>query len=721
MSALTIRQQMLGTRSELALVVFMIGILLVLFTPIPSALLDFLLLINMSFALLILMLTFYMDKPLSFSTFPSVLLMATLFRLSLNIAATRLILSDADAGEVIGAVGNYVVGGNYVIGMVVFFILIIVQYVVVTNGAQRVAEVAARFTLDSMPGKQMAIDADLNMGMIDEIEARARRENVEREANFYGSMDGASKFVKGDAIAGILIILIDIIGGLTVGIAQLGMSWADALETYTLLTVGDGIVTQVPALIVSTATGIIVTRAATDAHLSEEITNQVAKYPKSLIMLSIGLFLFLLLPGIPTLPVLMILTIVLAGSYFAFQRARLEQSSVLEDTSDVEEEDDTLYQSLNIDPIVVRVGVELSKEVERPGSVILERIKLFRRQFAEEVGLVIPGVRIQEDENLDSAAYELRISDSSVGSGSIYLDRMLAISPKVDIELPEGIETKDPTYGLPAVWMERDSIDRGEAAELTLVEPVTVLYTHFSETVRRHAHELMSRSETDRLLAKVKAEAPSLYEDLIPNILTVSEVQKVLQLLLAEKVPIRNIARILEGLIDAAGRSKDPERLADEIRIVLGRAICETISRGEGALSVLSLGAPLEHLLQRGLRTTEEGVSLFIDPRTSQQVILEIGKATERMMQESNTPVLMCSKSLRRPLKKLLSRVLPHVAVLSLNEVPDTLPVASAGLIELDEIAMANDQTDFGTGSLPPVPDSVTSDPAPRSPGGPNG
>lgn len=673
-------RQSFGSRSELALVVFMVAVLLVLFTPIPSGLLDFLLIANVSFGLLILLLTLYMDKPLGFSTFPTLLLIATLFRLSLNIAATRLILADADAGRVIESIGTYVVGGNYVIGLVVFFILIVVQYIVVTNGAQRVAEVAARFTLDSMPGKQMSIDADLNMGLIDEKEAQERRKNVEKEANFYGAMDGASKFVKGDAIAGIIIILIDIVGGLTIGVAQLGMSWGDAMHTYTLLTVGDGIVTQIPALVISTATGIIVTRAGTDTKFGSELSKQISRYPNTLVMVGIGLFVLLLLPGIPIFPVLLVLLIVMLSAYSAYNN----KDFVEEEEDPVEEtEEDDLYQQLIVEPIEILVGKEAIKSIGSNESLLMDKIKVFRDQFASDIGFVIPGVRVRDSDDLAAHAYQMKLHGARVAEGELYDDWHLVIGTSDKLQNIEGVATKEPTYGLPAVWVQNSKIDALDP-QLTLVDPITVLITHFSEMMWRHAAELLTRQETELLLRRVKESDVSLYEELIPNLLSVSDVQKVLQCLLREKVSIRNILQIVEVLVDVSRVTKDSEDLAERVRVALGRTICEEYVTQNNELKVLTLDASIELGLQQGLRLHEGKASLIVDPAVNEQLIKALAKYCEKMMAQGLKPVLLCSPTLRRHIKRIVERVLAHLSVLSMAEVPTTTNVSSFGVVALE-------------------------------------
>src|SRR5581483_4467843 len=510
--------RIVGRHADLVLVVLMVCILIVLLTPIPPQLLDFLILANFCFALLLLLLTFYMEKPVEFSTFPSLLLIATLFRLSLNIAASRLIFSSADAGKVIAAIGSYVVGGNYIVGLIVFVILVVVQYVVVTNGAQRVAEVAARFTLDSMPGKQMSIDADLNMGLIDQEEARARRKVIEREANFYGSMDGASRFVKGDAVAGIIIILINIIGGLAIGISQNGLSWNEALETYTLLTVGDGIVTQIPALVIATGTGIIVTRAATDAQLSSEVARQVTAYPKTIALVGTALAALLLLPGIPIAPAFILLTaaavvFISVTKQKASGKAPAPGSSGQSAAASGKEED--LYGLLSVEPLELVLGQNLVPLIGGDNGVFMERIVAFRKQQALDMGFVFPRVRIKDSKRLGPNRYEICLYGTRVGEGEIVADRWLAISAGNTQSRLEGIRAKDPTYGLPSVWILDEQRRAARDSGHTVVDAATVLLTHLTEVIKQQSPNLLTRAETERMVGRVRERQASLVEELI--------------------------------------------------------------------------------------------------------------------------------------------------------------------------------------------------------------
>ena len=490
---------------DLMLIFGMIAILIALFTPIPAFILDFLLITNFSLGLLMLLMAFSTDKPLRFSTFPSLLLIATLFRLSLNISATRLILADADAGKVIDSIGTYVVGGNYAIGLVVFLILVVVQYVVVTNGAQRVAEVAARFTLDSMPGKQMSIDADLNMGLIDEHEAKQRRANIEREANFYGAMDGATKFVKGDAIAGIIIILIDIIGGLSIGLAQHGMSWSDALQTYTLLTVGDGIVTQIPSLVIAVATGILITRAATDARLGDEVATQVTSNPRTLSLVALSLGILLLLPGLPFFPVLVLVCVFSLGTVYAVRKARSADNDDHTDPADQKNDADDFTALLELQPVELLLGRNAARFVEGEKLILLEQFRDLRRRTAETMGLICPEIKVGDSAVLGANEYAIRFAGVTVGSGSLYAERMLAINPGGERAALEGEETREPAYNLPATWIEKHFEDEAKSRGYTLVSPETLLLTHFQELVGRKGYELLTRSATEELVENAKA------------------------------------------------------------------------------------------------------------------------------------------------------------------------------------------------------------------------
>lgn len=676
-------------RYEAALVLGVMGVLAILFVPIPAGLLDLLLVLNISIAMLILLVTIYTDSPLSFSTFPSILLIATLFRLALNISTTRLILEDADAGNVIGAVGSYVIAGNYLVGLVVFSILVIVQYVVVTNGAQRVAEVAARFTLDSMPGKQMSIDADINMGLIDEHEARRRRENIEKEASFYGAMDGASKFVKGDAIAGVLIILINIIGGLAIGVINKGMSWGEALSVYTLLTVGDGIVTQIPSLVIAVGTGIIITRAASDTRLGQQIATQLLGHRRSLGMITLLLGIVLLLPGMPKLPVLPVLAAAgvtwwLLGRKVADAvETGLDASgpSASQSASSVASADEDLYACAQQDVLALRMGRSLSDDVRKESLDLGARLKELRRQLAQDLGLVIPPVTLRHDASDDALSYALWVQGARAASGRLRSDCTLAINPGGARAPLMGEATTEPAYGLPAIWI--DPAKRAEARALgyTLVDPEMVLVTHLNEVLRQRAADLLTRAETERLIQRVKTKQPSLVEELATLGLSASDVQRVLAQLLREQVSIAQVELILEVMVDVARVSKQTDDLVDRVREKLGPAICQKLVDPSGELRVLTLAPEVERSLLAGVRSGEARNAPLADFALIDRLIRSAGRELEKHSKRHAPPALLCATPLRRLLRSIMQRTFPYLHVLGLNEVPTTTQVRSLGTI----------------------------------------
>lgn len=685
-------QRFFGKHSDIAMVLLVLGVLVVLFAPIPSAVLDFLILANFSFALLILLLTFYMARPVEFSTFPSLLLIATLFRLSLNVAATRLILSEGNAGKVIAAIGSFVIGGNYVIGLIVFLILIVVQYVVVTSGAQRVSEVAARFTLDSMPGQQMSIDADLNMGFIDQAEAQRRRKNLEKEAGFYGSMDGASKFVKGDAIAGIIIMLINIIGGLIIGVMQHDFTWGESLQTYTLLTIGDGIVTQVPALVIAVGTGIIVTRSSSDTNLSQEVLRQVTRFPKTLLLVACALFGLVLLPGIPALPALALTASILVVAAMLFRSSRgaaaadSEGQAAAEVGTDGVAKDEDPYGFLVVEPIEVFVGKNWALAVNESGGTFVERISAFRKQHAMDFGLVLPRVRFKNAAKLGLDQYEIHLDGVLVAKGEVRSGKLLAIHPGGDTKVIQGEVTKDPTYGLPAVWIADEQRQAAQLAKFTLVDAPTVFMTHLTEVLRRESASLLTRAEVDRILARVRQGQPGLVEELIPTVLSSSDVQRVLQNLLREKVSIRHMEAILETLADAGRLTKDSALLTESVRQRLGQAICQGLVGDANALHVMTLDPAMEskflHSLQSAQTQAQSGM-FVLEPRVAEQFMGKLAQQSERMMKSNLLPVLLCSPELRRHVRVLAERVMPHLRVLSLNEIPNNIELKSFGSISI--------------------------------------
>ncbi|KQN79863.1 flagellar biosynthesis protein FlhA [Sphingomonas sp. Leaf67] len=662
---------------DLALVAATIGILVILFAPIPPALLDLAIIANFGLALTIMLLTFYVGKPVEFSTFPSLLLVATLYRLSLNVAATRLILTGGDAGAVIGSIGAFAVRGNFVVGLVVFAILVVVQYVVITSGAQRVSEVAARFTLDSMPGQQMSIDADLNMGLIDRDEAVARRKGLEKEASFYGAMDGASKFVKGDAIAGIIILLINIIAGWIVGVTQMGMEWSEALGHFTLLTIGDGIATQLPALIISIATGIIVTRSASDRELSTEVFRQLGSVPRIPLIVTAVLSALLLLPGMPKWPIIVIGTL----AFVAWRSIRKAAAEAAAEPVDEE----VAAESTASPALEIRLGEALSSAWVGDGALVMDRIAGLRRVHEEQFGLPFPAVRLEDSAGLGSHGYEIRLFGARYGAGNIHPDQVLAVAGQGQKPAIDGIATTDPAFGLPAWWIDPAQADAAKAAGCTIIDPLTVLATHFGEIVRGEVGTLLTRATVVGLLDGVRRRQPGLVEELVPQTLSVSDVQRVLQALLAEGVSIANLDLIVEHLTDLARTQKDPIELTELIRQRMSYAICHQLRGRHGDLAVLSLDPRLENQLAASIGAASGGGSMAVEPRLAEQLIRRLMPLTEAMFQQGRAPVLLCGAELRRHLKALTRRSLPTLSVLSVAEIPMRITLKSFDIVRLDQ------------------------------------
>lgn len=664
---------------DLALVGATIVILVILFAPIPPMMLDLAIIINFGFALTIMLMTFYVGKPVEFSTFPSLLLVATLFRLSLNVAATRLILTGANAGEVIGAIGAFAVQGNFVIGLVVFAILVLVQYVVVTSGAQRVSEVAARFTLDSMPGQQMSIDADLNMGLIDQKEAVRRREELEKEASFYGAMDGASKFVKGDAIAGIIILLIDIVAGWIVGVMQLDMEWSEALEKFTLLTIGDGIATQLPALIISVATGIIVTRSSADSQLSTEIFRQLASVPRIPLIVASVLGALLLLPGMPKWPILLIGAVTFAGWW---QIRRSVAAAATAATSD----DGAIEESSGPEPappLEIKLGSKLAARWQSEQAVLLDRLAALRRTREQDLGLGFPAVKIGEGDGLGADCYEIRLFGARYGTAELPENRLLAITGSNSRGTLAGEATTDPAFGLPARWIDPALESEARAAGFSIVDPMTVMITHFGEIIRDESATLLTRATVAGLLDEVRRRQTGLVEELIPNLLTVSDVQRVLQNLVLEGVSIANLDQIIEHLVDLARHQKDPLELTEMVRQKLSYAICHQLRGRHQDLAVLSLDPRVENQILASVRSGGQG-SLAVEPRLAEQLLRRLAPMAEAMFREGRQPVLLCVGEVRRQIRALTQRSIPKLAILSVNEIPMRINLHSFDVVRLE-------------------------------------
>lgn len=666
---------------DLVLVGGVIAILLILFSPIPAVLLDLLIISNFAFAMMVLLMTFYVDKPVSFSTFPSLLLVGTLYRLALNVAATRLILTDGHAGQVIGAIGAFAVQGSFVIGLVVFFILVIVQYVVVTSGAQRVSEVAARFVLDAVPGQQMSIDADLNMGLIDQDEAKRRRKAIEKEAAFYGAMDGASKFVKGDAIAGIIILLINIIAGWIIGVAQMGMDWMTALQTFSLLTIGDGIVTQVPALIISTATGIIVTRSSADRQLSAEIMAQLASVRKIPLIVMGALLILMLLPGMPKWPIA-ILALLAAAMWLSSSRKKA-QSPEKETATD----DDAGRESgKSAAPPVVQVtlGRDLGLHWSAIKPLLSERIEALRTQQEAVSGFAFPPLTFQDNAKLGANDYEVLIYGARYAQGRLYPDKTLAIQTSAATAALPGLQTRDPAFGLPAVWIEQDQRDLAERSGYTLVDPITALMTHLGEVLRSEAAQLLSRAHVTIMLEGVRNRQPGVIEELIPSIMTVTDVQRVLQNLLSENVSIRNIDLIVDALVDVGRHTKDHGDLTEAVRQKLNHGICHDLRGNSDQLAVLSLNPRLEAQITDGIRRSDGRTGFVIEPRLAEQLLLKLMPQADTMIQQGLAPVLLCGPEIRRHLKTFTRRTIPRLAVVSVNEVPSSIDLKSFDVVSVE-------------------------------------
>ncbi|MBC7084095.1 MAG: flagellar biosynthesis protein FlhA [Firmicutes bacterium] len=678
----------LSKHSDVLVAVAVVVILVMMIVPVPTFVLDVLLTFNITFSLVVLLVTMYTRDALDFSSFPSLLLVATLFRLALNVSSTRLILLHGYAGKVIEAFGNFVVGGNYVVGMVVFIILVVIQFVVITNGAGRVAEVAARFTLDAMPGKQMSIDADLNAGLIDEHTARARRRAIELEADFYGAMDGASKFVRGDAIAGIIITLVNILGGIIIGMVQLRMPVMQALQTFALLTVGDGLVSQIPALLISTATGIIVTRAAAQSNFGQEVTTQLLAQPRAVAIAAGMLVLFGLVPGLPKVPFFLIAAAAGALSYAmtGAERARAKAEEEAEKAPPAPKQPENVMSLLAVDPLELEIGyglVPLADESE--GGNLLERVTMVRRQVAVDLGLVLPHIRIRDNIQLRPSGYAIKIRGVEVARGEVMMGYYLAMNPGIVVEPVPGIETTEPAFGLPALWIPEQDRERAEMAGYTVVDPTSVIVTHLTEVIRRHAAEILSRQDTANLIDNVKKTEPAVVEELIPNLMTVGEVQKVLQNLLREGVPIRNVATILEALGDHARETRDVDVLTEHARAALARVICRQYRNADGELVVSTVDPEIEEEIARSIEGRGAGEAPALEPGLVQSIVRAVSRAVEGMASEGYQPILLTRPEVRPYLRRIVERVLPDVVVLSYNEIARDQKVRSVGTVRLNE------------------------------------
>ncbi|WP_071459459.1 flagellar biosynthesis protein FlhA [Bacillus massilinigeriensis] len=673
---------------DLTVLLSVILIVAMLIIPFPSWLLSILIMMNISLALLILLNSMNMTEALQFSVFPSLLLLMTLFRLGLNVSTTRSILSKGEAGGVVETFGTFVVGGNVVVGMVVFLILIIIQFIVITKGSERVSEVAARFTLDAMPGKQMSIDADLNAGMISEQEARSRREKVSREADFYGAMDGASKFVKGDAIAGIIIVLINLIFGIVIGMMQQDLGFGEAANRYALLTVGDGIVSQIPALLISTATGIVVTRAASDGNLGKDITAQLMAFPKMLYLAGGTIFLLGLFTPISDLLTIPIGGLLAIGGYMLSRVPEPDDRELQEIEEDVKVDEmkspESVVNLLNVDPIEFEFGYGLIPLADaNQGGDLLDRIVMIRRQLAIELGLVIPVVRIRDNIQLEPNEYRLKIKGNEIARGQLLLDHYLAMSPGVEDDAIEGIDTVEPSFGLKAKWIAEGMKEQAEIFGYTVVDPPSVVSTHITEVIKANAHELLGRQETKQLVDHLKESYPILVEEVTPVPLSIGDVQKVLSKLLKESVSIRNLPVIFETLADYGKVSSDTDILAEYVRQALARQITGQYSNEGSSLKVVTLSGKVEKVLAEGVQQTEHGNYLSIEPTVSQQILESIASQAEQLSVMDQSPIVLCSPAVRMYVRQLTERYFPHIPILSYNELEANVEVQSVGVVTI--------------------------------------
>lgn len=674
---------------DVVISVGVVAILMVMLLPLPRFLLDLLLSFDITLSVVILLVGLQVRRPIEFSVFPSVLLMITLFRLSLNIASTRLILLHGNegagaAGEVIRAFGNFIVGGNYTVGLVVFSILVIINFVVVTKGAGRVAEVAARFTLDAMPGKQMSIDADLNAGLINEADARRRRREIAEEADFYGAMDGASKFVRGDAIAAVIIILVNIIGGLAIGILQQGMSPALAAQTYTVLTVGEGLVAQIPALIVSTAAGIVVTRAASETDLGGEMTRQLLMSSKP-VGIAAGILLALgLVPGLPHVAFLALGSAIAWIAYHLYQQEQVQAAPAPAPATPKAEEGLTRVTPLDL--MEVQVGYGLIGLVEgTQGTALLDRIKALRRQFAESMGFVVPPIHIRDNLQLRPNEYAIILKGVEVAKADVLPGHLLAIDPGTGQRgLVQGISTKEPAFGLPALWVPEGAREQAQMAGYTVVDASSAIATHLSELIKRHGHELLGRQEVQALLDEVGKSHPKLVEELIPTLLPLGTVVRVLGNLLKEGIPIRDLRSILEAIADQATNTKDAEVLTEYARQALARTITKQYQAPDGSLQVITLDPRLDRSLAEQAAALPPGATLNLDPTVSHKLLTGLKQAAERVAARGQQPIVLCSQVVRRHLRRHSDRMLHTVPVIGLNEVDSFVRLQSLDTVRID-------------------------------------
>lgn len=666
-----------------------IAIVLMIIIPLPSILLDVLLAFNITVSVVIILLTLFTTEVLQFSVFPTLLLITTLFRLALNISSSRLILRDGYAGEVINAFGSFVVGGNYVVGIIIFLIIVIIQFIVITNGAGRVSEVSARFTLDAMPGKQMSIDADLNAGTIDELGARERRKKLQQEADFYGSMDGASKFIKGDAIAGLIITAINILAGIIIGAVMLGMDINTAAQTYTRLTIGDGLVTQVPALLISTASGILVTRSGSDENFGTLVVKQLTGFPKVIAIASVVLLFMAIIPGLPHIAFFILSMACGVAAFLLYkdakeqfmQQTEIEQQEITEIES---KEPENVMNLISVEPMEVEIGYGLIPLAdEGSGGDLLQRITSVRRQCAIEMGIVVQPIRIRDNLQLKTNEYVIKIRGTVLAKSELMPSMLLCMDPTNGEAELQGIRTMEPSFGLPAIWINKDQREEAEIKGLTVVDPTTVMVTHLTETIKNHSYELLGRQEVKLIVDSVKEKYSAVVEELIPDLLTIGELQKVLQNLLRERVPIKDMVTIMESLADNSRTTKDVEVLTEYVRFSLGRSICNSLVDDNGAVTVVTLDSKIEDLVGNNIQKSMQGSFPAIDPDTTGRILNSIKNILDSVYFYENQPVVLVSPKIRPAFRKLIEMVFPAVNVLSLNEIPNDIEIRTEGVISI--------------------------------------
>lgn len=673
--------------SDIAIALGIVTIVVMMIIPLPPFILDLFLTMNITLGLMIVMMSIYNTEPLEFSVFPALLLITTLFRLALNVSSTRLILLNGYAGEVIKSFGEFVIGGNAVVGFIVFVILIIIQFIVITKGAERVAEVTARFTLDAMPGKQMSIDADLNSGLITEAEAKERRHKIQRESDFYGAMDGASKFVKGDAIAAIIIIIINIVGGFVIGVLQKDMTIVTALQTYTLLTVGEGLVNQIPALLISTATGIIVTRAASKSDMGHDVADQILTKPRIFYITGSVLLALACVPGLPTIPfaALAIIMLFIGRTLSTTIVKEEEDEMVRQEEKEIEEikKPENVVSLLQVDPMELEIGYSLIPMVDATqGGDLLDRIIMIRRQCALELGFVVPTIRIRDNIQLKPNAYIIKLKGVEISKGELLLDHYLAMNPGQSEFDVDGIETVEPAFGLPAIWIPEDERENAEMYGYTVVDPISVLATHITEIIKANASEILGRQDVQILVDSVRGNYPAVVEELIPNVIALGELQKVLASLLRERISIRDLVTIFETLADYGVLTKDTEVLTEYVRHSLSRQITKQFAP-DNILHCITLDVELENLISESVQKTEQGSYVNLEPKVLQSLVQSLNQELTRLTSMGYQPVILTSPAVRLYVRKLTERSAPNLAVLSYAELEPKTEVQTMGMVKI--------------------------------------